>query len=133
MSGGVLGYGIGYWGGRPLLSRLFPEERIAAVKSYYDRWNAWATGIAGLTPIPYKIFTISGGAFTVNFRIFLIASVLSRSLRFFAVAGLIALYGEPVKAFIDKYLDVLSIGFVVLLVLGFLVVKKVSVRASQET
>src|SRR5690606_23173749 len=58
VAGGALGYGIGKWGGRPVLRRLFNEERVKAVEVYYDRYNAWATGIAGLTPIPYKIFTI---------------------------------------------------------------------------
>ena len=77
--GGMAGYGIGVWGGRPVLNRMFAAERIAVVKRFYDRWNAWATGIAGLTPLPYKIFTIAGGAFGVNFKIFVIASILASS------------------------------------------------------
>lgn len=117
--GGIAGYGIGYYGGRPLVYKLFSDDKVRAVERYYDRYNAWAIGIAGLTPLPYKIFTISGGACAINFKVFVLASVISRSLRFFAVATLIYLYGTPIKAFIDKYLDVLSIAFVVLLVLGF--------------
>jgi len=120
--GGMAGYGIGYWGGRPLVYRLFSHEKVEAVGRYYDRWNAWATGIAGLTPLPYKLFTISGGAFAINFRIFVLASAISRSARFFAVAGLIYLFGTPIQAFIDKYLNLLSIAFVVLLLGGFLLV-----------
>ena len=85
--GGMAGYGIGFWGGRPLLKRLFRADRVRAVESYYDRYNAWATGIAGLTPIPYKVFTLSGGAFSIDFKIFVLASIVSRSLRFFAVAA----------------------------------------------
>jgi membrane protein YqaA with SNARE-associated domain len=80
--GGGLGYAIGLYGGRPLLYRLFRASRIHAVERLYDRYNAWATGIAGLTPIPYKVFTIAGGAFKINFKVFLVASVVSRSLRF---------------------------------------------------
>jgi len=117
--GGAVGYGIGYWGGRPLVHRLFPEEKVVAVERLYDRWNAWATGIAGLTPLPYKLFTISGGACAINFRVFLLASVVSRSLRFFGVAALLYFYGEPIRSFIEKYLNVLSIAFVVLLLAGF--------------
>jgi membrane protein YqaA with SNARE-associated domain len=117
--GGAAGYGIGYWGGRPLVYKLFPEEKVVAVERMYDRWNAWATGIAGLTPLPYKLFTISGGACAINFRVFLLASVVSRSLRFFGVAGLLYLYGEPIRSFIEEYLNVLSIAFVVLLLAGF--------------
>lgn len=117
--GGMAGYGIGRFGGRPLLLRLFNRERVAAVESYYDRYNAWATGIAGLTPVPYKVFTIAGGAFAINFRIFLLASAVSRSLRFFAIATLIYFFGEPIGAFIERYLDWLTLAFVILLVLGF--------------
>jgi membrane protein YqaA with SNARE-associated domain/acylphosphatase len=117
--GGAAGYGIGLWGGRPLLLRLFGRERVAVVASYFDRYNAWAVGIAGLTPIPYKLFTIAGGAFTIDFRVFVIASVVSRSLRFFAIAGLMWWFGEPIREFIEEYLGWLTIAFVVLLLGGF--------------
>lgn len=119
VTGGMLGYGIGFWGGRPVLKRLFNPQKIRAVESYYDRYNAWATGIAGLTPLPYKIFTVSGGVFAINFKIFVIASVLARGLRFFAVATLIYFYGESVRAFIERYLNLLSILVVVILIGGY--------------
>ncbi len=99
-------------------------RKIAAVKKLYDRYNAWATGIAGLTPIPYKIFTIAGGTFEINFKIFVVASILARSARFFAVAGLIWWIGEPAKLFIEEYLNVLSIAFVVLLVGSFWLINR---------
>jgi membrane protein YqaA with SNARE-associated domain len=118
--GGMAGYGIGHYGGRPLLKRLFNPERVRAVETYYDRYNAWATGIAGLTPLPYKVFTISAGAFAINFKVFVFASLVARSSRFFGLATLIYFFGEPIRAFIDRYLDWLSIAFVVLLVGGFL-------------
>ncbi len=130
--GGIAGYAIGFWGGRPLIYKMFSEGKIKAVERYYDRWNAWATGIAGLTPIPYKVFTLSGGAFAINFKVFVIASVVARSLRFFTVAGLIYLYGEPIQAFIDKYLNLLSIAFVVLLLAGFLLIGKGLGGAAEE-
>ena len=117
--GGMAGYALGFYGGRPLLKRLFDQRKILAVERLYDRFNAWATGIAGLTPLPYKLFTISGGAFAINFKIFLIASIVSRTLRFAVVAGIIYIYGEAAKQWIEKYLNILSIAFVILLVLGF--------------
>jgi len=122
--GGMAGYGIGYWGGRPLVYKLFPDERIRRVERMYERWNAWATGIAGLTPLPYKLFTLSGGACAIDFKIFVVASIVSRSLRFFAVATLLFFFGAPIRDFIDKYLNVLSIAFVVLLVGGFWLIGK---------
>jgi membrane protein YqaA with SNARE-associated domain len=131
--GGTFGYGIGFFGGRPMMHRLFNVQKIKVVERYYDRWNAWATGIAGLTPLPYKIFTISAGAFAVNFKIFVLASILARSLRFFAVAGLIYFYGEPIKVFIEKYLNLLSIAFVLILVGSYFVIGRSAGRVSQET
>lgn len=130
--GGMAGYGLGYWGGRPLLARWFSVERIARVKGYYDRYNAWATGIAGLTPLPYKLFTVSGGAFAVDFRVFVVASVLARGARFLAVAGLIYLWGEPAKLFIEKYLNLLTVAFVVLLVGGFWALGRWGSRAEED-
>jgi len=117
--GGAAGYGIGLVGGRPLLLRLFGRHRVESVASYFDRYNAWAVGIAGLTPIPYKVFTISGGAFKINFRVFLIASVASRSLRFFVIAALMWWFGEPIQGFIENNLGWLTLAFVVLLAGGF--------------
>jgi membrane protein YqaA with SNARE-associated domain len=131
--GGAAGYGIGIGGGRPLLKRFVSEEKIRLVHSYFEKYEAWAIGIAGFTPIPYKIFTISAGVFYIDFIKFVLVSFLSRGARFFLVAGLIALFGEYITDFINKYFNLLSILFVVLLVGGFYVVKKMSVRAvSQE-
>lgn len=120
--GGMAGYGIGLVGGRPILLKFFNPQRVEKVKAYYDRYNAWAVGIAGLTPLPYKLFTISGGAFQINFKVFVIASIVSRSLRFFAVAALMKWLGEPAKTFIEQHLGWLTMAFVILLVLGFWVV-----------
>lgn len=117
--GGAAGYGIGLWGGRPLVLRLFSRQRVETVAAYFDRYNAWAVGIAGLTPIPYKVFTIAGGAFAIDFRIFLVASFVARTLRFFVIAGLMWWFGEPIQAFIEEYLGWLTIAFVVLLLGGF--------------
>ena len=117
--GGMAGYGIGRYGGRPLLLKIFSHERIDTVSAYFDRWNAWAVGIAGLTPIPYKVFTISGGAFAIDFRIFIVASAVSRSLRFFVIAVLMWIYGAPIRAFIEEYLGWLFLAFIALLLGGF--------------
>ncbi len=129
--GGMAGYGIGFWGGRPLLKRLFRADRVRAVESYYERYNAWATGIAGLTPLPYKLFTLSGGAFSIDFKIFVLASIVSRSLRFFAVAAIVYWLGDTATAFIDEYLGWLTIAFVVLLVLGFWIAGRGAHRAAR--
>jgi len=130
--GGMVGYGIGLYGGRPLVYKVFSENKIHAVERLYDRYNAWATGIAGLTPIPYKVFTIAGGAFKINFKIFVIASIISRSLRFMAEGVLLALFGEPIRDFLYKQFNWLSIAFVVLLVGGFWAIHHFGKRAHQS-
>lgn len=126
--GGGIGYAIGLYGGRPLLYRIFNDDKIHAVERLYDRFNAWATGIAGLTPIPYKVFTIAGGAFKINFKIFMIASIASRTLRFMVEGVLLYFFGEPIKDFLYEQFNWLSIAFVVLLIGGFWLVKAVGQR-----
>ena len=89
----------------------------------YDRYDFWAIFFAGLTPIPYKVFTLSAGVFNINFGVFLLASVLSRGLRFFAVAALIYRFGPPIARFIDRYFDRLAWAFGILLVGGFVMIE----------
>jgi membrane protein YqaA with SNARE-associated domain len=131
--GGMLGYGIGLYGGRPLLYRFFKEVKIHAVERLYDRYNAWATGIAGLTPIPYKVFTIAGGAFKINFKIFVLASAVSRSLRFMAEGALLYFFGSSIRDFLFRWFNWLSIAFVVLLVGGFWVMHRFGSHAHRQT
>jgi membrane protein YqaA with SNARE-associated domain len=66
------------------MHKLFSKEKIAVVERYYQKWDVWAVGAAGLTPLPYKVFTISAGVFNLSFPRFLLASVISRP-RFYAV------------------------------------------------
>ncbi len=129
--GGLLGYAIGavVWGS---VSGFFFEyvpgvtpEAFASVQGLYDRWDFWAVFMAGLTLIPYKVFTISAGVFAINFPVFVVASVLSRGLRFFLVAGLIYRYGEAIRSFIDRYFNLLTWVFALLLVLGFVLISVV--------
>jgi len=142
--GGVVGYLIG-WGAFDLvgqrivafiagLSGTNPDELLSIADYWFNekvvygmKVGAWAVGIAGFTPIPYKVFTITAGFFQMNFGIFLLASAISRSLRFFVVAGLIGIlfekHGPRIERFIDKYFNLLAVAFVVLLVLGFMSLK----------
>ncbi|MFC1549955.1 YqaA family protein [Candidatus Neomarinimicrobiota bacterium] len=136
VAGGIFGYIIGHyiwWQDTNQFSGIamfffehipgFTDVLFYKVQELYDSWNFWIIFTAGFTPIPYKIFTISAGAFDINFVMFLFASIISRSARFFLVAGLIWLYGEPIKSFIDKYFNILAILVTVLLIGGFLIIK----------
>ena len=133
--GGIAGYGIGYfswWNGEAdsavalfFFNHIpgFTEQVFLDIQEKYEIYNFLIVFTAGFTPIPFKIITISAGAFNVNFLMFLLASTVSRSARFFMVAVLIRQFGEPITAFIDKYFNLLSIIFTILLIGGFLVLK----------
>ncbi len=125
--GGCLGYLIGWQFmitvGEKIIQLYGLTHKMQYIKDLYMQYDAWAIGIAGFTPIPYKVFTISAGAFDINFTVFVIASAISRAARFFLVAWLIYLFGPKIKTFIDKYFNILAITFVVLLVAGFVIIK----------
>lgn len=125
--GGCLGYLIGWQFmtsiGERIISFYGLNQKVAYIAELYSAYDAWAIGIAGFTPIPYKVFTISAGAFKINFWVFLLASIVSRSARFFLVGGLIYIFGSQIKSFIDRYFDLLAIAFTVLLVAGFVIIK----------
>ncbi|MDZ7316934.1 MAG: DedA family protein [candidate division KSB1 bacterium] len=137
----VLGAAFGYWIGHSLwwtdggFSGLanwffahvpgFTHALFYRVQGLYEQWNFWVIFTAGFTPIPFKVFTISAGAFDVSFPMMILASIVSRGARFFLVAGLIWKWGEPIKSFIDKYFNWLAILFTILLIGGFVVIKYV--------
>jgi membrane protein YqaA with SNARE-associated domain len=134
--GATIGYGIGqgvWWTKVGSFSNFaqfffdhipgFSHEGFEKIKALYDEYNFMIVFTAGFTPIPFKLFTISAGAFHVNFPLFIFASIVSRSARFFLVAGLINKYGDPIREFIDKYFNILAIAFTVLLVGGFVFIK----------
>lgn len=125
--GGVVGYGIGMYGyeaiGRPIVEFYQGQEIMLSIKTQYDQYGFWGVLVAAVTPIPYKIFTISSGVFSFDFMQFMAASIIGRSLRFFAVAALIWKFGAPIKSFIDKYFNLLATLFIILLIGGFFIIK----------
>jgi len=129
VAGGVFGYFIGAKlmeaVGRPILEFYNVTEKYNELQAIYQAHGAWAVGIAAFTPIPYKAFTISAGAFAISLPVFVAASVVGRSARFFLVAALIYKFGEPVREFIERYFDLLALLFAALLVGGFILVKMV--------
>lgn len=125
--GAIAGYLIGSFLfvsiGQPILDLYGAGDQYENLGRMYND-NLWLTlGTAGFTPVPFKVFTIAAGAFSVSFVPFVFISALSRSARFFLVAGLIRLFGERIRGFIDRWFNLLSILFVVLLVGGFLLVR----------
>ena len=136
--GAIFGYVIGsylWWEGVNQFSWLarlffdvipgFTPEIFYSIQAKYEIWNFWVVFTAGFTPIPFKVITISAGAFDINFILFVIASTLSRSARFFILSALIWKFGEPMRVFIDKYFNLLAIIFMILLIGSFVLIKYV--------
>ena len=125
--GGIIGYGLGMGFmdtiGVKILEWYGLHDKYEVVQDLYRQYDALAVGAAGFTPLPYKLFTITAGAFKINFVTFMLVSILSRSARFFLVAAFIYKFGAPVRHFIERYFNLLSILFFILLIGGFLAVK----------
>lgn len=128
--GGIAGYGIGYffWEtiGQPIIDLYHAQAAYAAVQRAYQDNAFFAVFTAAFTPIPYKVFTIAGGICHIRlWQDLVLASVIGRSLRFFIVATLFFFFGPPIKKFIDRYFELLTVLFTLLIVGGFLAIKYV--------
>jgi len=127
VAGGALGYLIG-WGlfeavGQPILDFYGAMDKFAAFSARYNDYGAWIVLFAGITPFPYKVITIASGATGLNFAVFMLASIVARSLRFYLVCGLIYWFGPPVRQFIEDRLGLVTTVFFVLLFGGFIAIK----------
>ena len=125
--GGFLGYAIGYFLfdaiGRPILEFYHAMARYDALKAAFAQWGVWIIIIKGLTPIPYKLVTIASGVAQFPLVPFALASLVSRSLRFFLLAVLLWRFGEPVREFIERRLMLVTSLFAAALVGGFVALR----------
>lgn len=123
--GGLFGYWIGAsffeMVGLPILETYGKVDDFEGMRETFRAQGEIAVFISALTPVPYKLVTITAGASGMNVPAFILASIIGRGTRFFAVAGLIWWKGEVIATFIDEHFDKLSIAFAVLLVGGFVV------------
>ncbi|MEM2189135.1 MAG: YqaA family protein [Nitrososphaerota archaeon] len=109
-AGALLGYWIGLKGGRPILIKLAGEKSVRKAEEFFNRYGAWAVGIAAFTPIPYKVFTIASGAFMLrDIKAFIAASLLGRGGRFMAEALLIMLFGEEILSFLSSHFEAITL------------------------
>lgn len=125
VAGGLLGYAIG-WGlydtvGTQLLEALGLTESFPAAVCYLNEYGFWLFVAKGATPIPFKLLTITAGFMSMNIGLFLLGSLVSRSISFMIVGVLFRFFGAPIKAFIDRYLGLVTAGFVAAVIGGFLV------------
>lgn len=116
--GAMFGYFLGQKGGKPILRKLFKEEHTQSVENMFKKYDTKAIFIAAFTPIPYKVFTISAGVFDLDYKRFLIASIIGRTSRYMIIMGLIYFYGESIRYFIENQLDkVVGIGTIAAVIL----------------
>jgi membrane protein YqaA with SNARE-associated domain len=124
--GGIAGYAIGFFFfvqlGQPILEFYGYADKFSDFAERYNEYGIWIVLIAGLTPFPFKVITIASGTTGLNFLVFVTASIVARGARFFVVAALLWWFGEPIRAFIERYFGILSVLFIVALIGGFLLV-----------
>ena len=127
VAGGALGYYIGAQlfdtVGQPILEFYNKADSFEVFKERFNAQGHWAVLIAGLTPFPYKVITITSGATDMNFGVFMLWSLIARATIFFVIAGLLWKFGLPIRDFIEKRLGIMFTLFCVILVAGFAVVK----------
>jgi len=125
--GGFLGYAIGAFAmdtiGMAILGAFHLVDKFHALKPIIDEWGVWFIIVKGMTPIPYKLVTITAGAFDFDLAKFTLASVVARGMRFFLVAALLWKFGPPVRAFVERRLTLVTTLFVLLLVGGVVALK----------
>jgi len=125
--GGIFGYCIGYalfdTVGQPILSFYGKDAAFETFKENYNNWGAWAVLIAGVTPFPFKVITITSGVTQLHLGVFVVSSIIARALRFFIVAALLRKFGAPVRDFIERRLGLVFTLFCIALVGGFMLVK----------
>ncbi len=125
--GGALGYAIGFYLfarlAQPIIHFYHYQAAFAAFQAKFAQYGVWVILIKGLTPIPYKIVTIAAGAAGFSFALFMAASVLTRGFRFFLLSALLRIFGEPVRAFIEERLALVTSLVAAGIVGGFLILK----------
>jgi membrane protein YqaA with SNARE-associated domain len=125
--GGTVGYLLGYlmfepWI-QPLITEFGYQHRFDTAMNWFSEWGVWVVFIAGFSPIPYKLFTVSAGFLQMAFLPFLLASAIGRGMRFFLVAGLIQWGGSAMEKSLRKWIDVLGWGLIALIIIAYLVFK----------
>jgi membrane protein YqaA with SNARE-associated domain len=127
VTGALLGYFIG-WGlyetaGKFIINTYNLQQVVELIGRKYQENSFLTVFTAAFTPIPYKVITITAGLFKISFPVLVIGSVVGRGARFFLVAGALRIFGRKISDSIEKYFDIFSVVFVILLIAGFLLLK----------
>ena len=133
--GGIFGYFVGsflWWTETMDFSSIatffftyvpgFTEQLFYNIQAQYESYNFVVIFTAAFTPIPYKVFSISAGAFDINFLTFVVASILGRGFRFYGITVVLWYFGRPVKKIIDKYFDLLAILLLLISIISYIII-----------
>lgn len=125
--GGSVGYLLGYlmfepWI-QPLITEFGYQHRFDTAMNWFSEWGVWVVFIAGFSPIPYKLFTVSAGFLQMAFLPFLFASAIGRGMRFFLVAGIIKWGGSTMEKSLRKWIDVLGWGFLAVIIIAYFILR----------
>jgi membrane protein YqaA with SNARE-associated domain len=128
--GGLAGYLIGYYLfeelGRPLIELYDAQEKFNVARRWFDEYGVWVVFIAGFSPIPYKLFTVTSGVMSLALTPFVVASAIGRGARFFLVAGLIYWGGDRFADFLKKKIDLIgwsTVGLIAVALVAWNVLK----------
>ena len=125
--GGIAGYAIGFFllesVGKPILAFYGKADALVPLRALFQDYGVQILLIKGMTPIPYKVLTISAGVAEMNLASFILASIGARAMRFFLVAGLLYWFGEPIRKFIEQRLMLVTTIGAVLLIGGFVAIR----------
>ena len=129
VAGGILGYFLGYWAYEslvvPAVEALGYESKLLTVQSWFADWGVWIVFIAGFSPIPYKLFTVTAGVMQIAFFPFVIASAISRGMRFYLVAWLLRTGGPEMGVKLREYVDRIGWTLVILVIIGYVIAQLV--------
>jgi len=131
--GGIGGYYLGLLGGKPLAIKFFGEEKVRKVHNLYDRYESLVILLAGFTPLPYKVFTVTSGVLYASLRKLFIFSLLGRGSRFFLEAYLVKNYGKDMVSFIYKNLNILTLLVGIGVIIIFVAYKKLKGKKHEQT
>lgn len=130
--GASVGYFIGRRGGRPILDRFASSERIQQIEELFAKYDVWSTAIAAFTPIPYKVFALAAGVFSIPLGRFLVVSFFCRMLRFSIIAVLLMIYGAHIAEFLQRNYEWLTIGVTGIVIIAVLLYRFVLTRNIKE-
>lgn len=122
IGGAMVGHWLGLRFGRPLMSSMFSNNKIEPIERMFNKYGLWAVLLAAFTPLPYKLFAIMSGVLGLDRKTFLIASLIGRGARFFALGILIFILGEDIKMFLDNHFQTLTVAIGAAMIITIVVI-----------